>query len=66
MIGELISLYRRVNNMTTRELAEQMGTSPATISRLESGKDCDLGTMLKVINWLFTTKVKEQTELKIP
>lgn len=36
-----IQKLRKVHNMTQEELAEKVGTSPRTIQRLESGKDCN-------------------------
>lgn len=66
MIGALIGLYRRVNNLTTKQLAEQIGISPSTLNRVEAGKDCDLDTMLKMIQWLFKAPKKlEQAEMTL-
>jgi len=64
MIGQLISLYRAVNKISTREFADKIGVSPATVNRLELGKDCDMATMLKLIHWLFSTApIPAQPEL---
>jgi transcriptional regulator with XRE-family HTH domain len=53
MIGNLLSLYRYKNDLTVRQMADQLGVSAATVSRIESGKDIDAKTLIKLINWLF-------------
>lgn len=53
MFPELIALYRRVNNISAREMAEKIGISPATLSRIENGKGFDSETLLKLISFLF-------------
>lgn len=35
-----------------RELADKVGTSAATIHRIESGKACDVETYLQLREWL--------------
>jgi DNA-binding Xre family transcriptional regulator len=53
MIGELISLYLRVNDIGVRDLAKELGISPATVSRITKGEQVDQKTLLKLIHWLF-------------
>lgn len=53
MIGELIRLWRNVENIGVRDLGKEIGVSAATISRIESSKSVDCRTMLKLIFWLF-------------
>lgn len=53
MIGELLRLYRSVKNISIRDMANEIGTSSATLSRIENGKTCDMFTFLLLINWLF-------------
>ena len=55
MIGELIRLYRSVENINIRDMGSELGISAATLSRLERGYEVDQKTMLKLINWLFNT-----------
>lgn len=35
-----------------REIAKEIGISPATLSRVENGKEPDLGTFRKICQWL--------------
>ena len=59
MIGELISLYRRVNDIPIRDLAEQIGVNHSTLHRVEKGGLPDSLTMLAIINWLFKEKEEQ-------
>jgi transcriptional regulator with XRE-family HTH domain len=56
MIGELLSLYLRVNQISVRDFAKQLDISPATVSRITRGDRADQHTMLKLMNWLFWSK----------
>lgn len=58
-ISKIIKLYRAVNDIGVRELANELKISPATLSRIENGKDVEGKTMLLIINWLFSTEEKE-------
>jgi DNA-binding XRE family transcriptional regulator len=37
---------------TLRDVAKEVGTSAATLLRIEQGKPCDSGTMATVLLWL--------------
>ena len=52
-IGELLRGYRMHKEMGTREMAEQLGISSATLNRIENGEAIDGKTMIKLIAWLF-------------
>lgn len=54
-IGNLLMIYRATHGQGVRELAKEIKISPATISRLERGKDIEGKTMIKIITWLFNT-----------
>lgn len=41
-------------NIGLREAAIQIGTSAATVSRVENGKNVDLETFAKILTWLDT------------
>lgn len=58
MLGELLSLYLRVNQISVKETAAQIGVSPATVSRITRGENIDQETLLKVIQWLFASPKK--------
>lgn len=53
-IGQLLVLYRASHQMGIgiRELAKEVGISPATLSRVERGQGMDADTMLKLWAWL--------------
>ena len=52
IIGRLFVLYRATHLMGIRELAKAIGTSAATLSRIERGHAMDADTLLKVWAWL--------------
>jgi hypothetical protein len=37
---------------TIRDVAKEMGTSAATLLRLEQGKPCDSGTLATILLWM--------------
>lgn len=51
-LGKLVADWRTMNRYGTREVAKEIGISHATLSRIESGKPCDSGSMLKLITWM--------------
>lgn len=51
-IGYLIKLHRTVHRLGMRHMAKELGVSPATLSRIENGKECDARTLMKLINWI--------------
>lgn len=46
------TLKERRGGRGLREVAKEIGTSPATLSRIESGKQPDLETFSKLCRWL--------------
>ena len=53
LIGKILNDYRYANRMGMRELAQQLGVSAATVSRIESGKPMEQATIVKLFNMLF-------------
>ncbi len=51
-LGEMLRLYRTVRGVSLRQLAPQIGTSPATLMRIETGQAMDADTLLKLWTWL--------------
>lgn len=47
-----LQLKRKRGNRGIREVANEIGISHATLSRIESGKQPDLDTFTKVCKWL--------------
>lgn len=55
-LAEMLRLYRAVNARTTRELAKEIGTSAATLSRLERGFEIDMSTFMKLLLWMLAKR----------
>ena len=53
-LAQLLSLYIRVNNIPLRTLADEIGTSASTLSRLANGGAMELETWLKIQAWLLS------------
>lgn len=51
-LGELLRLYRSVNEIDMRTLSANIGIGHATLCRIEQGKAMDTTTFLKLITWL--------------
>lgn len=51
-LGEILWLWRRVSNITLRNLADEIGTSAATLSRIEHGEEMDGTTLAKILTWM--------------
>ena len=51
-IGEVLKAYRLRADMSTREMALQIGTSAPTLSRIERGYMCDAETLMRIFNYL--------------
>jgi transcriptional regulator with XRE-family HTH domain len=54
MIGKLLRLWRNAHGLGSRDAAKKLGLSHATLNRIERGERCDMVTMLKLVNWLFS------------
>jgi transcriptional regulator with XRE-family HTH domain len=57
-LGKVIHKYRINNELTLRELAQEIGIGAATLMRLEQGRDPDGATLAKVLNWLLSSESK--------
>lgn len=53
-LGIVIRKYRLMSELGIRELAKEIGTSTATLSRIERGFPADGNTLAKVLVWLMT------------
>jgi transcriptional regulator with XRE-family HTH domain len=51
-IGLIIRKYRIFSELTQINLANEIGISKSTLSRLESGEEMDGATLGKVLVWL--------------
>lgn len=52
-IGKVMRLYRRVNDIEQKALADEIGIHPSTLSNVEAGKHTNQETLIRLINWLF-------------
>jgi len=59
-LSRTMVLLREIKGISMREHARQLGMSPATLSRVEAGKGCDLKTLCAIHN---ATGVKLHTLL---
>lgn len=57
-LGKVIHKYRITNELTLRELAQEIGIGAATLMRLEQGRDPDGHTLAKVLHWLLLPESK--------
>lgn len=51
-LGRMLTLYRVSSGTGVREMATEIGVSPATLSRIERGYAMDAGTLLVLWHWL--------------
>jgi transcriptional regulator with XRE-family HTH domain len=51
-IGTVLRKWRTMEERTIRDVAKEMGTSAATLLRLEQGKPCDSGTLATILLWM--------------
>lgn len=51
-LGDMLRLYRAARGLGVRELAPEIGTSAATLSRIERGHAMDATTMLRLMHWM--------------
>lgn len=52
-VGQVMKVYRCWQCRTVREFANELGISPATLSRVENGKPMDMRTMMRFVMFLF-------------
>ena len=51
-LSKLIAHYRLMERRTTRNLADIIGISASTLSRIERGEMMDGATLAKVLKWI--------------
>lgn len=55
-LGDVLRKWRVMTELDLRTAAGQMGIGAATLMRIEHGQSCDAETLLKVLNWLMSTR----------
>lgn len=53
-LGEVLRGYRDANRYGVREMARIIGTSAATLNRIERGEAAHSGTLAKILIWLLS------------
>jgi transcriptional regulator with XRE-family HTH domain len=53
-LGTVIRKYRVNSELSLRDVGKEIGIGPATLMRLEQGRDPDGQTLAKVLAWLFS------------
>ena len=61
-IGPVLRRWRIVEEVTLRKMAAEIGTSAATLCRLEKGENVDGLTLVRVLAWLFADGIKLKEE----
>jgi transcriptional regulator with XRE-family HTH domain len=51
-VARLLKTWRVIANLGIREVAKEIGVSPATLSRIERGEEMNGQTLAKVIMWM--------------
>jgi transcriptional regulator with XRE-family HTH domain len=63
-IGEVIRSWRQKRDLGVREVAQIIGISHGTVSRIERGEQIDATTMIKLLRWLFERPTTNGTQGK--
>ena len=51
-LGQLLLAYRQKKDIQARDLAKEIGVSASTLCRIERGKNPDVDSYLKILNWM--------------
>lgn len=68
LIGASIKNARKANNLTQAQLGERIGVQPAQISKIESGRNLTISTIVKVLKALGVSaefSITGQTPVKL-
>lgn len=57
-IGQVIRRWRRASDAGIREIAQEIGISHGTLSRIERGEPMQGESLAKVLAWLFADEAK--------
>lgn len=55
-LGNVIRLWRKMSDKGIREVAQEIGVTHGTLSRIERGEKMEGATLAKVLAWLFQTE----------
>lgn len=57
-LGTILRKYRKMEELTVRDLALEIGLSAPTLSRIERGEKMDGDTLVKILGWMLSPKGK--------
>ena len=60
LFGMKTAHYRRVNKISLRDAAKEIGISAASLSRIERGRRPDIDSFVKIVMWAGWIKNVEQ------
>ncbi|MES2589370.1 MAG: helix-turn-helix transcriptional regulator [Bacteroidota bacterium] len=63
-IGDFIKHHRLEKNITQKELSEKAGINRTTLAELESGRRCQLLTLIQVLRMLDKLYIFDEFEIK--
>lgn len=52
-IGKMLKIYADMNDLNLRDIAKDIGVSHTTIMRIMQGRDTNIPTAIKLLDWLF-------------
>ena len=61
-LGTVLRKWRILDGRSIREGAKEIGTSPATLLRIEKEYPCDSGTLAAVLLWLIGKNVQRKAK----
>jgi transcriptional regulator with XRE-family HTH domain len=53
-LGKVLADHRYATRVGVREIADEIGISAATLSRIENGGECEARILIKILTWLFS------------
>lgn len=60
-LGQMLKLHRVSRNKTVRQLADDIGLSPSTVSRIEGGQPMDMDSFRALLDWLLVSELQPTT-----
>jgi transcriptional regulator with XRE-family HTH domain len=59
-LGTILKMWRLVSQKDIRSVAAEIGVGASTLLRVERGITPDGATLIKIMNWMFTTQLMEK------
>jgi len=65
-LGRALRCYAIVEGLTTTKLADEIGITPRSLTRIERGMDIEGTTVLKLVRWLLDPGTGDDATRKEP